>query len=143
MKYNHTTVPAPMFNEHTMFEDPKNFMRNVLEQKKIIVEVASNTKTTLRINFRLGQFCNGVNLKVTELKYHSPKPEWNYFSGEQVESHYLKVSKTQGFESIKQHCEGVFEKYFPTLFKEMGELTFEYHLTRKLQEVIEKDLPKA
>jgi len=137
MNYTHTTVPSPMVSEHTMFEDPKIFMRNVLNQKKIIVEINSNTKTSLRINFRLEQFCNGVNLKATELKYHSPKPKWDYFSGEAVESHYLKISNSQGFEAIKKHCEGVFQNYFPTLFKEMDSLTFEYQLSYRLKEIIE------
>lgn len=139
MEIKHTTIPQPMVTEHTLFEDQKNFVRNVLEQKKAIIEVRFNTKTTLAINIRLEQFCAGINFNATDLKYHSPKPEWNYFSGVKEEKHYLKLLKNQGFEAIQKHCEAVIKKFFPLFETELDTLTLEYYLTSALKLAIEKD----
>lgn len=139
MECKHITVETPMFFEHTLFEDQKNFVRDVLEEKKAMIEVRFNTKTTLSINIRLNQFCAGINFNSTDLKYHSPKPEWNFLSGEQVERHHLKLLKTQGFEAIQQHCEAVIKEFFPIFENELDTLTLEYYLTDALQKAIEKD----
>jgi hypothetical protein len=139
MEIKHTTIPQPMVTEHTLFEDRNIFAKNVLEQKKIIIEVRFNTKTSVYINVRLEQFCAGVNHKITDLKYHSPKPEWSYFSGVQEEKHFLKLLKNQGFEAIKQHCEAVVNQFFPVFNSELEELTLEYFETDALKAAIAKD----
>ena len=128
-----------MFSEHTLFEDRNIFAKNVLEQKKIIIEVSFNTKTSVSINVRLEQFCAGVNHKIADLKYHSPKSEYNYFTGEREEKHFLKLLKKQGFEAIKQHCEAVVNQFFPVFTSELEELNLEDYETNALKSAISKD----
>ena len=134
MKFNHQVVPNPMFTEHTMFASEREFAQKVIEGGTIKVLVSNNTKTTLNISLYLEGYRYGVNMDICEdLKYHSPKPEWNYLTGNQVQHHFLKVLKAQKFEAVQQHIEAVINKYFPVFASELEELNVEYHNTPTLQ----------
>ena len=137
MKFNHNIVPAPTFTEHTMFAESRDFAKKVIEGGKLEVIVGNNTKTTLRISLYLNGFMYGIDENVCEeLKYHSPKPEWNYFTGNLIQNHFLKVSKNQGIEAIQKHVEACINRFFPVFQSELEELTVEYHKTNTLKGVL-------
>lgn len=130
----HEIIECPSSLSHTMFSNGQDFRNKIQEGGVVYVEVRENTKTTVHISFRLDEHCFGVDSKVSdEIKYHSPKPEWNYFSGNKVQKDYVKISKKQRFDAIKKHCEETMKQKL----KIDRDITFKYYRTRKLNEILE------
>ena len=76
----------------------------VEESKKLIVSVGMKTKTTVEVDFQVGQTLNSVNFKSSKFKTHESVRR-NLFTNTESKSNRFKITKKQGINELLEYID--------------------------------------
>lgn len=132
MNYKHIVVPKPFVREFSLLANQNDFYKEILNQKRVEVDISYLTKTSLHISL-----C--INGKFSfQLAFNNPKfkflirEELNYFTGTKPIKHHFKITKHQGYLELKQYVEDCLN----SILKEYdGEITVEWIQTKAFNEI--------